>query len=358
MVSSQVCPRVVDPPLPKRSKIQTQIGDYVGIHSTAGDSHVPCRIVGESGGRYQLYCAKGVLNVSFSCSELVILSSFASISLEKWRQAPRVSLRSVASDPDVVEHCDCIVPMCPESILIPSASEAEDVGDASWVKNYLYSLTHGDREVVASRTGWLNDKVIAAAQMIMLQHFPSMAGLQPLALQRVFAFHVHCGAFVHIINVSNNHWCVVSTVGCDSGVVNVYDSLPKKRLPKKTVRLIASLLFSAASTLEMRMMIDICSGWDPCSVSFDSNNIRHHLLTCLEQCQLSRFPVLQERKCTPVKSTETVELFCTCRMPEERDVMAECESCHEWYHRHCMDISSEVFGPSDVQWKCKACIST
>ena len=228
----------LDPPPPNRNKIQTQIGDYVGIHSTsAGDSHVPCRIVVEFGGRYQLYCAKGVLNVDFSCSELVILSSCASIPLEKWRHAPRVSLRSVASDPEVVEHCDCIVPVCPESILISSASEAEDAGDAL-VKNYLYSLTHHDREVVASRTGWLNDKVIAAAQMIMLQHFPSMAGLQPPALQEVFAFHDHRGDFVQIINVSNNHWCVVSTVGCDSRIVNVYDSLRKKRLPKKTVRLI------------------------------------------------------------------------------------------------------------------------
>ena len=67
----------------------------------------------------------------------------------------------------------------------------------------------------------------------------------------------------------------------------MYGSLPKKRLPKKTVHLIASLLFSAASTLEMRTMdvtrqsngsdcgvlaiayaFDICSGLDPCSVSF------------------------------------------------------------------------------------------
>ncbi len=200
------------------------------------------------------------------------------------------------------------------------------------MKNYLYSLTHGDREVVASRTGWLNDKVIAAAQMIMLQHFPSIAGLQPPVLQRVFAFHVHRGAFVQIINVSNNHWCVVSTVGCDSGVVNVYDSLRKKRLPKKTVRLIASLLFSAASTLAMRTMdvarqsngsdcgvlaiayaFDICSGLDLCSVSFDSNNIRQHLLTCLEQCQLSRFPVLQERKCTPVNVSMCVPVRAVAR---------------------------------------------
>ena len=116
---------------------------------------------------------------------------------------------------------------------------------------------------------------------------------------------------------------------------------------------------SDCGVLPIAYAFDICSGLDPCSVSFHSNNIRQHLLTCLEQCQLSRFPVLQERKCAPVKSTETVELFCTCRMPEERgDVMAKCESCHEWYHRHCMDIPSEVFGPSDVQWKCKACTST
>ncbi len=219
------------------------------------------------------------------------MSSCASIPLEKWCQAPRMSLRSVASDPEVVEHCDCIVPVCPESVFISSASEAEDAGDALWVKNYLYSLTHGDREVVASRTGWLNDKVIAAAQMIMLQRFPSMAGSQPPALQKVFAFMSTVEVF-QIINVSNNHWCVVSTVGCDSGVVIVYDSLPTKILPNKTVRLIASLLFSAASTLEMRTMdvarqsngsdcgvlarayaFDICSGLDPRSVSFDSNNI-------------------------------------------------------------------------------------
>ena len=27
-----------------------------------------------------------------------------------------------------------------------------------------------------------------------------------------------------------------------------------------------------------------------------------------------------------------------------------CDSCHIWYHRHCMDISSEVFGESEVHW--------
>ena len=81
---------------------------------------------------------------------------------------------------------------------------------------------------------------------------------------------------------------------------------------------------------------------------FDPKKIRRHLMACLENCQFSRFPLLGERKSAPIKSTKTVELHCTCRMPEEKgDEMAECDSCHVWYHRHCMDIPSEVFGETD-----------
>ena len=360
---------------PKRRKIQVKIGDYVGIHSkTMGESHVPCRIVGEFGGRFQLYCSKGVLNVSFSSAELIPLTTCASIPLDKWRQAPRVSLRSLTRDPAIAERCDCNLTLCSESIVVSSASEAEDTEHNMWVKNHVYSLTHHDREVVASRTGWLNDNVIAAAQMLMLQYFPNMAGLQPPALQKVFAFQVHSGEFVQIINVGNKHWCVVSTVGCDNGVVEVYDSLYTS-IPVKTIRLIASLVCSTASKLDIRMMdvasqsnksdcgvlaiaytFDICSGLNPCSVRFDPKKIRQHLMACLENCQFSRFPLLGERKSAPVKSTKTVELHCTCRMPEEKgDEMAECDSCHVWYHSHCMDIPSGVFGETEISWKCKAC---
>ena len=38
--------------------------------------------------------------------------------------------------------------------------------------------------------------------------------------------------------------------------------------------------------------------------------------------------------------------------------MAKCDSCHIWYHHHCMDIPSEVFGESEVHWECKRCVKT
>ena len=103
-------------------------------------------------------------------------------------------------------------------------------------------------------------------------------------------------------------------------------------------------------TVVFAYAFDLCSGLNPCTVRFDHSKIRSHLATCLEN---SRFPVLGERKSAVI----TVELHCSCRMPEEKgDVMAQCDVCHVWYHRHCMDIPSEVFGESEVRWECKRCV--
>ena len=285
-----------------------------------------------------------------------------------------MSLQSMGSDLAVVKSCHCDVPLCPESILVPSASEDDDTGHDVWVNNLLYSLTHQDRKIIASHSGWLTDKVITAAQMLMLQYFPGMSGLQPPTLQEVCAFQVHTGEFVQIVNIRNRHWCVVSSVGCDSGVVNVYDSLYSS-VSNKTIHLIASMVYSSSSTLEVRMMdvakqsnssdcgilsiayaFDLCSGNDPCEVKYYHKKIRQHLVMCLENCQLSRFALLCERKSSSIKSAKTVDLYCSCRMPGESNDMAECDSCHVWYHRHCMDIPSEVFDKEeDIYWECKAC---
>ena len=124
-----------------------------------------------------------------------------------------------------------------------------------------------------------------------------MAGLQPPVLQKVFAFQVHSGEFVQIIHVRNNHWCVVSTVGCETGVVHVYDSLCKT-LSKETVRLIASLVYSPCSELMMNVengsdcgvlaiayAFDLCSGLNPCTARFDHSTIWQLAL------KIVRFPI-------------------------------------------------------------------
>ena len=120
----------------------------------------------------------------------------------------------------------------------------------------------------------------------------------------MLAFQVHSEEFVQIVHVMNSHWCVVSTVGCESGVVHVYDSLYKTP-SDDLVHLIASMVCSPSPELKIVMMnvekqcnssdcsvlaiayaFDICGGRNPCVVRFDNNKIRQHLATCLENCQV------------------------------------------------------------------------
>ena len=158
----------------------------------------------------------------------------------------------------------------------------------------------------------------------------------------------------------------------------MYDSL-YKNLKDDLVHLIASMVYSPLSELKIVMMdvekqsnisdcgilaiayaFDICSGLNPCVVKFDHSKIRQHLATCLENCLFSRFPTVGERNSVSRKP-KTVKLYCSCRMPDKKEGetdldMAMCDSCHMWYHRHCMDIPSDVFdGDSEVHWVCKRC---
>ena len=137
----------VFPPSSKK-KTEMKVGDHVCIHCrNMGSSHLHCRIVGVFSGRYQLYCSQGGLLTSFCATELTPLASGSSISLENWRQAPKVSLRSVADDPALLECCNCDIPVCSGSIVISLASEEENEAPNLWVNNGAYSLSHCGRRV-------------------------------------------------------------------------------------------------------------------------------------------------------------------------------------------------------------------
>ena len=85
-----------------------------------------------------------------------------------------VSLRRIAHDPAFLEPCECIVPPHTDSIAL--SSEEDDGEHDVWVRNEVYCLTRENPREIASHTGWLSDEVIAAAQMLILQHFPTMRG--------------------------------------------------------------------------------------------------------------------------------------------------------------------------------------
>ena len=88
--------------------------------------------------------------------------------------APKVSLRSAASDSAVIEPCNSQIPVCSEDTDIISVSEEESEAPVMWVNNGAYCLSHSDQEIVLSRRGWLTDKIIHAAQILLLQFPPDL----------------------------------------------------------------------------------------------------------------------------------------------------------------------------------------
>ena len=162
----------------KKPRVMTssfEVGEYVCLHSSRLiNQHVPCRIVTKSRKGYQLYCRKGILNRNYSSKELTISDGDSSISLDAWRQASRISFKSVTNDPTCVEVCNCIISSkSTESIIeLTDDSDVMSTDGAMWVRNALYSLTNDDKEIILSPSGWLNDSITSAVQLLMLQHFP------------------------------------------------------------------------------------------------------------------------------------------------------------------------------------------
>ena len=111
----------------------------------------------------------------------------------------------------------------------------------------------------------------------------------------------------------------------------------------------------------------ILSGTDVSNIKIGENSMRaHFLLQCLE---LGRFEAFSEKQTNtvtlfPPEKISTVEVFCICKMPwvwyhsRNPDLnMAECDTCHIWYHRKCENIPCDVFNKfkGSVEWHYSDC---
>ena len=284
------------PPPAKKRKHILKLGDCVNLHnSKLGKYHLPCCIVQIFGDRCLLCCRKGVLTTGYTKGQLVAITGNVTISAENWRTAAKVSLKKVVDDPANLEVCNCciarpvvehIIDLTEDSTVVSSDESSTTVSN-NWLSTPLYTLHVDKKQEILSPDGWLSDTVIKAAQLLILQEFPHIAGLQDPAVHNTLSFQVLRGEFVQIIFVGGCHWSTVSNVGCDDGVVNVYDSMYPSA-SSGTVKLIASLVFSPAKQLVVRMMdvgrqsngsdcgvlalafaYDICSGNDPCKIKYN-----------------------------------------------------------------------------------------
>ena len=177
--------------------------------------------------------------------------------------------------------------------------------DAVWVRFNGYLLTERDKGILTSG-GQLNDNHINFAQQLLLHQFPSTEGLQYTILQaRKPAKKIKNG--LQIIHDRGNHWLVASTIGCAGRVVQVYDSIYSS-VDEGTMTVIQNF-FEMRENYEA-IVIDsqkqiggkdcgvfaiatataILSGCNLQSIKFVQEQMRSHLLDCLNSKLICTFP--------------------------------------------------------------------
>ena len=142
-------------------------------------------------------------------------------------------------------------------------------------------------------------KLIHASEQLLKQQHPRIFGLQDPILQITSTLEIMGNKeFVQILHHGQNHWIIISTVGCSSNTVHVYDSL---NLPftKDLEAILADLLFTNNTHIILKNIkiqyqrgtndcglfaiataCAICNGHNPAELKFNQKCMRQHLLEC------------------------------------------------------------------------------
>lgn len=182
-----------------------------------------------------------------------------------------------------------------------------------------------------------------------------------------------------ILNNDRGHWLTVSTIGTKNSdpmfhEVKVFDSMYVS-VNDNIKTQVACILCTKCSTIKLNFM-DVqmqCGGCDcglfaiafatalafgehPGQYVFDQQQMRRHLWKCLEQQKIEMFPVKKHRRsAAKVKTTDTVPVFCLCRMPELPGTQwIECTKCKEWFHSDtCVKVPKSILESThQVAWYC------
>ena len=103
-------------------------------------------------------------------------------------------------------------------------------------------LGQAEYDLIMSPTGWLDGTIIHETQTILRQVNSSIRGFQRSTLGPIRHNDIMTGDFIQILNINNNHWVCVSSIGCLPGHVNLMDSLTKAVISKELQELVPALL--------------------------------------------------------------------------------------------------------------------
>lgn len=244
-----------------------------------------------------------------------------------------------------------------------------------WVEVGGIGLNMQDRKTILSEKGWLDDRMVNAAQTLLKLHF-STPGLQHTTLGSNLSFDVVQRDFVQILHNGTNHWVTISNLNAQPSHCNIYDSsMFHSIFDHATVAdQICAIMHSSQPMITVHhanvdkqmnghdcgvyaiaFATSLCYGQDVMSIHYDNHKMRQHLVKCLEGAKMLPFPSTYEEKSIRFVKSETIDLFCHCRGPES-ELMIQCDGCSEWYHVECeRSIPQKAVKVKKHAWFCRIC---
>uniref|UniRef100_A0A1X7UBE0 PHD-type domain-containing protein n=2 Tax=Amphimedon queenslandica TaxID=400682 RepID=A0A1X7UBE0_AMPQE len=240
-----------------------------------------------------------------------------------------------------------------------------------WVKIGKMELDICCKDII-QKGEWLASTIIDAAQMLLKSQDTTINGWQSPEIGRKYEFRPTKSPLIQILFVNQNHWVVVSTLQCEPGTLNIYDSA-YNLLRLDTKLQISS--FYKAETCEIKYNFQdikrqsnchdcgvfsianataLVLGKNPALYNWDVKRMRQHLINCFEKGQLTFFPytTLRRIKADFTKRTDTEKVYCFCRtINNPKKAMIQCSTCRVWFHIECVKAED-----IDNKWHCKNCL--
>ena len=156
--------------------------------------------------------------------------------------------------------------------------------------------------------------IIDQAQSLIKKVNPNIASLQRTSLGPVKNFQIVTGDFIQILHTCSSHWVCVSSIGCQLGVVNLFDSMIKNEISKdiydQVCNLIGEEIFEKIQVINVHQQDNaydcglfavafatcLAFGIELNSVLFDVSLMRDHLIKCLKNDSIECFPVISYLK--------------------------------------------------------------
>ena len=179
-------------------------------------------------------------------------------------------------------------------------NEGGEINDGVWIQVHGSLLKNSDK-LMLLLDNELDDRVINAAQKMLIVQFPLLKGLRSILIQ----YRLGCwrNNYLQMVHCQSSHWILVSSIGCQHGEVKVYDSL-YDRVDDATKRKIEKIFAS-----KVKFVVPIVQkqqGYKDCGLfsiafathlafgktrfKFQQDCMRQHLIECIEKQHICVFP--------------------------------------------------------------------